>query len=506
MIGGLGPVRRIVESPRYKWWAYVALGTGMFLAVMDQASLAIALPRIADHFQADIPTVQWVTLSYVLSTSVVFMPSGRLSDMIGRKPVYVAGLLIFVGGAALAGSAPTLPVLLIAKVIQGVGSACIQANGMAIVTEVFPARERGKALGLYMMIIGVGLIAGPLVGGTLVSSLGWRAVFFASVPVGAVAVGAAMAVFSGGRPSRSVVPRFDWAGAALSAWTLAAFLLTMTSAYRLGWGSTGIVIGFIATAALLAGFVWWELRASDPMLDLSFFKSRVFSIGVGARFLSFISAASVNFLMPFYLVQGLGYKTSIAGLLMVPAPVFMAIMSPIAGRLSDKVGTRWPSVVAAALSASAMFTFSRLSLDSSPVHVVVGMMLLGAGAGSFTATNTSGVMSSQQRAKYGIVSAFLNVTRTSADLTGIAIATTIVALTMTSLGQEPSLAAVADAGGDSARAAFVAGMRKAFLVAGSCLVLASALSVVRGREGPAQEEAHGSAQGVTPLRSSEAKD
>ena len=483
MLAILGPSKRIIESPHYKWWAYVALGTGMFVAVMDQASLNIALPRIADHFQADIPTVQWVTLGYVLSTSVVFMPSGRLSDMIGRKPVYLAGLAILAGGAVLGGMAPTLTMVLVAKIVQGVGSACIQANGMAMVIEAFSERERGKALGLYILIIGAGLIAGPLVGGLLVSGLGWRAVFFASLPVSAVAMATALAVFRGGRPSRAggmPAPRFDWAGAGLSTAALTAFLLTITNAYRLGWGSTVIVSGFIVAAALLTAFAWWELHVPDPMLDLSFFRSKVFSLGVWARFMSFVSAAAVNFLMPFYLVQALGYKTSTAGLLMVPSPVFMAIMGPIGGRLSDRVGTRWPAFVSAALSAGAMFMFSRLTLDSSPLHVMIGMIMLGAGAGSFTATNTSGIMSSLGRNKYGIVSAFLNVTRTSADLTGIAVATTIVTLTMASLGQEPSLAAVTGAGGEGARVAFVGGMQKAFLAAGASLVLAAVLSIVRG--------------------------
>lgn len=482
----LGPSKRILESPRYKWWAYLALGTGMLLAVMDQASLNVALPRIADHFRADIPTVQWVTLGYVLSTSVVFMPSGRVSDMIGRKPVYVAGLLIFTAGAVMGGSAPTLPVLFAAKIIQGVGSACIQANGMAIVAGVFPERERGRALGLYMVIIGVSLVLGPLVGGFVVSEFGWREVFFISVPIGAVAVTAAVAVFRGGRPTLAgaSAPRFDWVGAGLSTATLTVFLLTITNAYRLGWDSTIIVGGFVLFLALLTTFAWWELRTPDPMLDLNFFRSRVFSLGVWARFLSFLSAATVNFLMPFYLVQGLGYKASTAGLLLVPNPAFIAITGPIVGRLSDRVGTRWPATASAALSAGAMFTLSRLGLDSSPALIVVGMALLGAGAGSFTATNTSGIMSSQGRERYGIVSAFLNVTRTSGDLTGIAVATTIVTLTMASMGFEPSLSAVTDSGGTDVRAAFVSGMQKAFLAAGSCLALAAVLSAAKGGSGP----------------------
>ena len=220
------------------------------------------------------------------------------------------------------------------------------------------------------------------------------------------------------------------------------------------------------------------------MLDIRFFKSKAFSMGVWARYLSFFSGATVNFLMPFYLVQGLGYKTSMAGLLMVANPVFVVIMGPIAGRLSDKFGTRWIAIMAAAVSALAMFMFSRLTLESSIIYVVIGMALLGAGAGSFTTTNTSGIMSSQDRSRYGIVSAFLGVIRTSADLTGVAVATAVVAFTMVSLGQDPTIGSVSEPARYASKTAFVAGMNKAFLVAGSCLVLASLVSFARGMATP----------------------
>ncbi|MCH7746183.1 MAG: MFS transporter, partial [Chloroflexi bacterium] len=191
------PLKRIADSPRYKWWAFFAISIGLFLTVLDQSGVNIALPQVADYFGADIPTVQWISLSYVLSTSVMLMPLGRLSDIIGRKRVYVAGFVVFVGAAVLAGSAQTFLLIIVAKIIQGAGSAAIQANGMAMITEVFSERERGKALGLYMAIIGTGAISGPIVGGVLVSALGWRAVFFASVPGGLAALVAAMIWLSG---------------------------------------------------------------------------------------------------------------------------------------------------------------------------------------------------------------------------------------------------------------------------------------------------------------------
>jgi EmrB/QacA subfamily drug resistance transporter len=478
-----GPVRRIVESPHYKWWVYFAIAIGMAGTVMDQSGVNIAIPKIADHFVTDIPTVQWVALGYVLSTSAMLLPAGRLSDMMGRKRVYIGGFMIFMAAAALGGSSQNFSVLILAKVVQGIGAAGIQSNGMAIIADVFPDRERGKALGLYMAIIGTGSISGPIVGGLLVSGLGWRSVFFAGVPVGIVAMLAAWAVLKGGRPegrAGSGPRRFDWAGASLSSAALISFLLGMTNAYRLGWTSPPILASFVIAFALLAGFLWWENRTADPMLDLTFFRSKVFSVGVAARSLSFLGSSAVFFLMPFYLIEGLGYQASRAGLILVPGALGMAITGPISGRLSDKVGTRWPAVLGMAMSAAGMVIFSRLTIDSPAYHVIVGTILTGSGMGTFSSANTSAVLSSMAKERYGIVSAFVNVVRTSSNVTGVALATTIVTFTMGSLGFEPSLAALADDGHEGVRGAFISGMNRAFLVGAGFAVAALVLSVLRG--------------------------
>ena len=487
----MGPSKRISAGPHYKWWAYFSIAIGIFLTVLDQSGVNIALPRIAEHFDADIPTVQWISLSYVLSTSATLMPLGRLSDMIGRKRVYVAGFVVFGCAAAVAGAANTFLLIIAAKVVQGAGSAAIQANGMAMITQVFPEKERGKALGLYMAIIGSGAISGPIVGGVLVSALGWRSVFFASIPIGIVAMLAALTVLRGRGDTQNVgFPRvrFDWIGAALSSAALVSFLLGMTNAHSLGWSSPPILSGLALAILLLATFVWWERRTDYPLLDLSFFEIRVFSLGVSARFLSFMGGTAVFFLMPFYLIQGLGYPASAAGPLMVPGALCTALMGPVAGRLSDRLGTRWLSVAAMACSTMGMLLFSRLTIDSSAVHVIIGMMLSGAGMGAFSSTNTSAIMGSLSRQKYGIASAFINLIRTSANLTGVAMGTAITAFTMGSFGFEPSLSAATDSvDGEGVRQAFVVGLNRAFLVSAALMFAAMMLAALRGEATPADE-------------------
>ena len=483
------PSRRILDSPNYKWWAYAAISVGLFLTVMDQSGVNIALPSIAEHFSADIPTVQWITLGYVLATSALFMPMGRISDIVGRKYVYMGGFVVFVAAAAVGGSAETFPVLVASKIVQGIGSAGIQANGMAMVADIFPERERGKALGLYMLIIGTGAISGPVIGGVLVSSLGWRSVFFASVPVGILAFAAALFVLQRGprmRGAHSESIRFDWGGAALSSTALVSLLYGVTSLHRAGIGSVDVAGGLALGVLLIAGFIAWELKVSDPMLDLNFFRSKVFSFGVSARFLSFLGGSSIFFLMPFYLVQGLGFEPSKAGLLMVPGAVTITIMGPFSGRMSDRFGSRWLTVVGMAISGGALVFFSTLTIDSPPYHVVLGMAVQGLGMGIFSSPNTSAIMSSIRREEYGIASAFLNMTRTTANLSGVALATTMVTLTMGSLGYEPNLAAVSEVG---VRAAFVTGLGRAFLLAGVLVFIAMVLAAFRGEKRLEPEEA-----------------
>ena len=479
-----GLSQSIADSRHYKWWVYVAIAIGMFVAVMNQTGIGIALPKIADHFDLDIPTVQWVLLGYILSTSAMFMPVGRLSDMVGRKRVYLTGFLVFIGASAVGGASPVFPLLIAANIVQGIGAAGVQACSMVLIIEAFPERERGKALGMFTTIIGSGIAGGPVIAGLLVSGFGWRSVFFANVPVGLIALAAVLVVVKGdgGVPGKGARRfNFDWVGAGLSSGALVSFLLGMTNAFRFGWGSPPILASFLIAPALLAAFIWWELHAADPILDLGFFRSKLFSTGVSARFLSFLGSTAAYFLMPFYLIQVLDYEAYIAGLLIVPSAICMAVSGPISGYLSDRFGARWLTVLGLALSASALFIYSRLDLDSSPAYIVVGMILNGLGMGIFSAPNTSAVASSQGREKYGIVSAFINLSRTSGNVVGIALATTIVTATMASLGYEPSLGAVSEAGDEGVKAAFVSGMSRAFLVSGGLVLLAMVVSGLQGR-------------------------
>ncbi len=478
----LGPVTRITRSTNYKWWVFASVALGLFLTVTDQSGVNIALPTIAQHFGADLPTAQWIALGFTLSTSVMFMPVGRLSDIFGRAHVFMLGFGVFVVAAVLGGTAVAFPVLIAAKLLQGVGVAGIEANGMAMVADIFPEKERGKAIGLYMSIIGAGAVGGPVIGGNLVSLLGWRSIYAASACVGIVALLLAALVLRRGLGEQADEPKrtsFDWTGAGLSAIVLVCFLLSITNVHKLGWDSPAIIGGFLAAVTALAVFVWWEGRAEAPMLDLDFFRSKVFTLGVSARFLSFLAGSAVYFIMPFYLVQGLGLEPRTAGFLMVPGSIAIATWGPLSGRLSDRIGTRWLTVAGMALTTIGMLMFAGLDENSSMLRVMISIFIEGTGIGLFSSPNTSAIMTAIDSRKFSVASAFLNLVRTSAGLSGIAIFTAIVVFTMASQGFEPDLSAVSEIGGDAIRLVFIDGMSRAFMAAAAVMFAAMIISALR---------------------------
>ena len=283
-----------------KWLVFGTIALGTYVSVMDQTGVNLALPRIADHFDATIPAVQWVTLGYILTTGSLLLPMGRLSDIVGRKRVYTVGFGIFILGAVLTGLSVSLLNVILFKVLQGVGAAMIQANGMAITTSAFPANERGKVIGLFLTVVGLGGISGPVIGGAVVGALGWRFVFFMGVPLGIASVIAAMAFLRNEAAGEADQPTdrhgFDWLGAALSSAALVIFLLAMTNAYRIGWSSPIVVAAFIGVGGLFMAFVWWELKSPAPLMALDLFRRRLFSFGNSATFLIFLSSSSVYFL------------------------------------------------------------------------------------------------------------------------------------------------------------------------------------------------------------------
>ena len=471
---------RLKSGSSYQWWIFTAIAIGTFVSVVDSGSVLVALPEIEKHFDSDLPTVQWIVVGNALAISALILPMGRLGDMVGRKWVYVGGVGLFVAFSALAGIASSLSWLIVAKVFQGVGSAMIQGNGMATVISAFSGSERGKALGTHMSVVGSGAIAGPAVGGLLIAAFGWQAVLLVNVPTGLFAMLMAVLVLPSTRESAAqdrTGERFDWLGATLSAMALLVLLLVVGNGHRLGWTSLPVLLGAAATLMLLAGFVWWELRTASPMLELRLFKRKLVAIGAAAAWLSFMGMSSSRFMMPFYMQRVLEISPRDVGLLLIPPAVCMVLLGPVSGRLSDKFGWRVLTVLGLSLSALAsLVIFASLSETSPILFIVLMLMLQSCGMALFNSPNQSSLLSAVERSRYGVIASLTQLIRNSANVTSVAVATTVVVVTMGAHGVEPSLDAVSP----SVAGAFVAGLKWAFLLMAAMLVTGVVLAVVRG--------------------------
>ena len=482
----------VKNSPNYKYWAAAAMAVGIFASVVDHGSVNVALPSVASNFGTDLATIQWVVIGYALAISTLLLPMGRLGDIVGRNKVYILGILLFAASSAAAAAAPNLTVLIAARLVQGCAAAMNQGTGMAIITSTFPEGERGKALGMMMTMVGLGAVAGPALGGLLVGSFGWRAVFLFNIPMGLVGAIISVAILDKSRtgdlgPGASG-RSFDWGGAALSAVALVALLMGITNGQRWGWDSPLILASLTAFVLFLAVFVWWELRLEQPLLDLRLFQRRVFTLGVSSAFLTFLGSSAVLFLTPFYLQQVLGYSPTKSGLIVVPAALCIAVMGPISGRLSDRYDWRIFTVSGLGVGVVGVLMLSRLD-QMSPLLLVMGALVIHSiGVGTFFSPNTSSILSAVERERFGAVTAFTNLVRNGANVTSVALATVIVTGTMAQMGFQASLDSVQCGLDEGPCRAFTDGLSRAYWTMAGLLfasLLISAIRAGRGRRAPA---------------------
>ena len=483
-------IASLTSSPHLKWYVFAAMAVGTFASVVDHGSVGVALPSIATHFHAPIPSVQWLMIGFAMTIIALLLPMGRLADLIGSKRVYIIGSVVIIAGSIAAGTSNELAVLIVARFLQGAGAAMTQGTGMAIIIGAFPPNERGKAIGLIMTMVGTGAVAGPALGGFLVDAFGWRSVFFATAPMVAVSIVMSMAVLTNADPLQSMRspqrPRFDWLGAFLSSSALLALLLGITNAHRSGWVSPPIIAAACIFVVLLAAFIWWELRYVSPMLELRLFRRRNFFLGVSANFLMFMGSSAVLFMMPFYLQNVLGYRPSVAGLAVVPGAMCMAILGPLSGRWSDRFGWRKFTCAGLILSSTGVAILSQVTAESSVFHVIPALMLTSSGMGTFYSPNSSSILSAVERNNHGVISGLVNLIRNAGNVVSIAVATAIVTATMGSMGYEPSLDAVRDSAAVGVGTAFTAGLKFAlFAMMGSMLVALFLSALPTHREGQA---------------------
>ena len=403
-----------------RWSVLAAIGVSTLVAGLDTSVVNTVLPLLSRELHASVAAIEWVSTIYLLVISALLLGVGRAGDLRGYKRMYIVGFALFVVTSALCGAAPTANALVVLRGLQGIGAAMLFANAPAILTKAFPAEQRGRALGALATFTYLGLTAGPALGGWLAQAFGWRSVFYINVPIGIFGIVLGVRAIDDDRP-HGKAERFDMLGAALFTAGLVALLIALDQGHAWGWTAL-LTLSLAAMAvALLAAFVIVEQRRANPMLDLSLFRNRVFSAATVTALFNYICVYSVLFVLPFLLIQGRGLGTRQAGLVLTAQPIVMAIVAPISGALSDRIGSRIPATLGMVLLAIGLFLIARLADGGSLHAIAASLALVGLGIGIFVSPNNSALMGAAPRHRQGIAAGVLATARNVGMVLGIGI-------------------------------------------------------------------------------------
>lgn len=461
------PLPRYTSRPSYQWFVVGTVCIGAFMAAVDASIVNVALPTLSHSFSASPGITGWVLISYLLTLATLLTLFGRLADMLGRRPLYTFGFVVFIIGSAACGAAPSLSFLIVSRVFQAAGAAMLQANSVAIITATVDPSVRGRAIGFQGSAQAVGLSVGPAVGGALIGLFGWRAIFYVNVPVGIIGTIMAALILPRDKMAKSTAA-FDWWGALLFSPALVAVMMAVTKAPDLGWTSPTVLSLFAATVVLVWAFIYREKRFRFPLVDVKLFRLKVFTLGNITGLLSYLVMFGVLFLMPYFFERVGGYPAAIVGLLLTAVPVGMTVVSPQAGGLADRYGSRFLTTVGMAVSAVGTGILAMtMALHADLVLVIVGLLLVGVGLGMFTPPNNSSVMGALPMDRLGVGGGILNMSRSLGMAFGTAISSTLMAGFLAAYGGRMT-------GGP--RIAWVPTMRYSLVVLAAVAVVAAVLS------------------------------
>ncbi len=474
----------LLEERANKWAVFALAAPGAFMTTLDSSIVNISLPSIARAFHVPLSgAVEWIIIGYLVVIAGVLLTAGRLADMIGRKPIFIAGIATFTLGSAISGAAPSLGILIAARCFQGFGGALLFAVNISMLTHAFPASERGRVLGLNAIMVALGVSAGPTLGGIITQFLTWRWIFYINVPIGITLVIAALVVLK--EPIQRRQGRFDPAGAILLAIGLAALILGISFGQEWGWTSWRLFISvFIGVAALVAA-VLVERRVKDPIISFHLLTNRVFASANVSFILAMLALFAVGFLLPFYFEELRGYSTLQAGLLLTPMSLIIAVVAPISGALADRYGSRWLSPIGLAIACIGLFLLSRLDARSSIWDIVWPLMVTGFGQGIFQAPNTRAIMSAAPPDEQSIASGILGTGRVIGQSLSVALAGAIFAtLGGAAAGNilQTQRNSLSPATVNALQATFVTSFHTALLACAGLAMLGVLTAAVRGNE------------------------
>jgi EmrB/QacA subfamily drug resistance transporter len=463
-----------VDAEHRKWWTLGAVSFGLFMIMLDNTIVNVAIPTIQSSLNLKLSEVEWVVTGYALTFGAFMLTGGKLADLLGRRRIFVIGLVIFTASSLACGLANDAPLLIGARVVQGLGAALMNPATLSIIVATFPARQRGTAIGIWAGVSALALAIGPLLGGLISEKVNWNWIFFINVPIGVLGVGAAYLLIDESRDT-SREQRPDIPGLVTATLGLFALTYALIEANTYGWTSTRILLAFGVAAVSLVAFILLEHYQRLPMLELGLFRNRGFSGANTVMLLVGLAMFGVFLYVSIYIQRVLGYSPIEAGAAFLPWTILIVILAPLAGRLSDRVGSRPLVVVGMVVVTGALIAFSRLGEHETFWDLLPGMILGGVGMSLAMAPTTAAAMQSVRPDKAGVGSAVLNSMRQVGGSLGIAIMGAIVAASATP--------------GEKSAAGYVNGLHHA-LETGAALTLIGALvaALTLGKRPQAQHE------------------
>ena len=417
-----------LQGQTSKWIVLVLAAAASFMTTLDGSIVNIGLPSIARTFHVGINgAIEWIIIGYLVVIAAVLLSFGRLADMIGRKPIFLTGLVVFILGSALSGLAPSLLFLILARLFQGIGGALIFSVNVAMITGTFPSNERGLALGLNAVVVSLGVAAGPTIGGIITQFLTWRWIFYVNVPICILVLLAAFYFYREQRPQRGQHERFDPIGAVVLAIGLAALTLGLSFGQEWGWLSAGTLAALGISIVMLSVGVYVEAHVEHPVLNLRLVSNRVFAFANISFMLCMMALFAPGFLLPFYFEDLRGFSTIQTGLMMTPVPLMLAIFAPLSGSLADRFGSRWLAPLGLAIACLGLFLVSQIDTQSSTWDIIWRLAVIGIGQGLFMSPNTRTMMGAAPRNAQGEASGLLATGRVVGQSMSVALTGTVFA-------------------------------------------------------------------------------
>jgi EmrB/QacA subfamily drug resistance transporter len=461
---------RIFAEENRKWWTLGAVAFGLFMIMLDNTVVFVALSAIQDDLHISTSELEWVVNGYALTFAVLMLTGGKLADLLGRRLIFIVGLAIFTASSLACGLATSASILIGARIVQGVGSALMNPATLSIITATFPPRQRGTAIGIWVGVSAMALAIGPLVGGILTEQINWSWIFFVNVPVGILGIIVARLVIDESR-DESEEQRLDLPGLLSSGVGLFALTYALIEGNNYGWSSGRILGSFAVAVAGLALFVVLEHLQRVPMLDLSLFRNATFAGANTVMLLVALAMFGVFFFNSLFLQRILHYSAIETGATFLPMTVLIVLLAPIAGKFSDHIGSRWLMGAGLVSLSASLISFSTLGIGSTFWDVLPGLILGGIGMSLAMTPTTAAAMGSVPVDKAGVGSAVLNSMRQVGGSLGIALMGAIVVAAIHVSERDPRFAPQ-----------FVDGYRNALHVAAGIALAGAVVAVATVRK------------------------